>query len=197
MKARAIIAHCWTGAPGDGWYPSAVSALAEHGIAAHVPALPDSLHPDRQAWQAALSGAIGTPEESLLLIGHSLGAIALLHWLTRAAAGYQIDSLLLIAPPLSPTGVAEVDRFLDPPPDLREARRRVRRIDAILGANDPWLRPDPMSLSRRLQSELGAQVRVLPDRGHFVPASGQTPLPELHEWTLARTRFLSETLLQD
>lgn len=182
MKQRAILAHCWTGSPQAGWYPQAVAAFAEAGIDAHVPALPETDAPKPLAWQHALDKAIAANEDSLLLVGHSLGAIAILHWLATADASVHVDAVLLIAPPVSPTGIEPVDRFLFPALDFASARRRARRFDAIVSALDPWLRPDPAQVSRRLQVELGAQVRVLPDRGHFSPASGQTPLPELREW---------------
>lgn len=182
MSWRAVIAHCWTGSPEAGWYPQAAQTLTDAGIDAEVPALPDSDNPKLDAWLAALSDAIGVADESLLLIGHSLGGIALLHWLARAEPSIRIGGLLLIAPPITPTGIAEVDRFLDPAPDLVMAGQRVLRSNAIVSRLDPYLRPDPLQLSQRLLAELGAQIVLVDDRGHFSPKSGQTPLPELRDW---------------
>ena len=45
---RAVIAHCWQGAPGVGWYPRAAQALAEQGHEVRVPLLPDA--PCLEAW---------------------------------------------------------------------------------------------------------------------------------------------------
>ncbi|OHE81757.1 MAG: hypothetical protein A2X76_11830 [Lysobacterales bacterium GWF1_69_6] len=182
MTLRAVIAHCWTGTPQAGWYPQAARSLESLGIRTQVPALPDTDAPTLEDWLAALSAAIGEADDTLLLIGHSLGAVALLHWLARAEPTRRIGGLLLVAPPITATGIAEVDAFLAPPPDLAAAGQRVQRSEAIVSLADTYLRPDPLQLSRRLLEELGAQVRLVPDRGHFSPASGHTPLPELMHW---------------
>lgn len=58
----------------------------------------------------------------------------------------------------------------------------MQRSEAIVSLTDNYLRPDPLQLSRHLLEELGAQVRLVPDRGHFSPASGHAPLPELLHW---------------
>lgn len=182
MTLRAVLAHCWTGSPDAGWYPQARDALAALGIPLHVPALPVPDRPEPAAWIAALSAAIGEPGDDVLLVGHSLGAVAALHWLARAPADARVGAVLLIAPPLAATGTAEVDRFLAQSPDLAAARERAGRIDALLSIADPWLKPDPLALARRLLAELGAGTRIVPDRGHFAPSSGQSPLPELQDW---------------
>ncbi len=185
LQRRAVIAHCWPGAPDAGWYPETARSLAAVGLTIQVPALPDPDEPRLDEWLAALSGAIGEADDSLLLIGHSLGAVALLHWLARSEPATRIGGLLLVAPPITATGIVAVDRFLDPPPDLAAAGQRVQRREVIVSLADPYLRPDPLQLSRRLLSELGAQVCLVPHRGHFSPASGQTPLPELLDWVRA------------
>ena len=195
MTLRAVIAHCWTGTPDAGWYPQAARTLATAGIVPQVPALPDANEPRLEAWLAALSAAIGKADDSLLLVGHSLGAVALLHWLARADPGTRIGGLLLVAPPIAATGIAAVDRFLEPPPDLAAAAQRARRRDAIVSVADPYLRPDPLQLSQRLRDELRAQVHLVPDRGHFSPASGQDPLPELQ--ACARSFLPTPTLARN
>lgn len=191
MNVRTVLAHCWTGSPDAGWYPQAREALAAPGIPMRVPQLPRPDRPEPENWLAELSAAIGEPDAGLLLIGHSLGAVAVLHWLARAPEATRVGGVLLVAPPIAATGIAEVDRFLAPPPDLATAGRRAARIDALLSIADPYLKPEPLQLTRRLLTELGARVRIVPDRGHFAPASGQTPLPELLDWAAVFSALLT------
>lgn len=182
MSPRAVLAHCWTGTPDAGWYPALRAELGRLGLPVDAPRLPEPDAPDPAAWLATLSAAIGDGGDDVLLIGHSLGAVALLHWLARAAAGTQVGAVLLVAPPIAVTGIAAVDRFLAPPPDLAAARRRAARFDAVLSVADPYLKPDPRQLARRLRDGLGARIHLVPDRGHFAPSSGQDPLPEVRAW---------------
>lgn len=188
MNPRAVLAHCWTGSPAAGWYPAASEALAACGIPVCAPALPEPDRPDLEDWLETLSAVIGDADERLLLIGHSLGAIALLHWLARAGRDTRVGGVLLIAPPIAPIGIAAVDAFLTPAPDLAAARRRVRRIEVLLSLADPYLKPEPLPLAHRLLTDLGATVHIVPDRGHFSPASGETPLPELLRWAASYLR---------
>lgn len=182
MKLRAVIAHCWTGTPGVGWYPQARTALQRLGIDTALPQLPETDEPVLEHWLETLSAAIGERSDDLLLIGHSLGALAALHWLANAKQGTSIAGLLLVAPPLSPIGIAQVDRFLTPAPDLCTVRLRATRIDALFSIADPYLKPDPSQVALLLRTELGATNLIVSDRGHFAPSSGQSPVPELREW---------------
>lgn len=139
MKLRAVIAHCWGGSPEAGWYPQAQATLAQLGIATTVPRLPEPDQPVLEDWLDALATAIGTPDPGLMLVGHSLGAIAALHWLGGCPPATRIAGLMLVAPPVHATGVPEVDRFLLPPLDLVRAGTRAASVDVLVSALDPWL----------------------------------------------------------
>lgn len=182
MSWRAVLAHCWTGTPEQGWYPKAVQAFAARGIALQVPALPDTDQPVLSEWLTCLSQSIGETDDRLMLIGHSLGALTVLHWLARYEGDTRVAGVMLVAPPIHATGIEEVDRFLAPTPDLQRARRAAERIDAVFSQRDPYLRPDPKAVAWHLRSELGARVQLVTDRSHFAPASGHAPFPELQQW---------------
>lgn len=178
---HAVIAHCWTGSPADGWYPAAAAALRSLGYLVTVPALPDADTPDLSAWVQALNDAVDAHREDLLLIGHSLGALAALHWAATSSSPTRIAGLFVVAPPLHPTGIPEVDRFLTPAIDLYSARRNVTRAAALVSDGDQYLRPTALAVASRLQ-ESGFETLVAPGKGHFSPASGLKALPELTAW---------------
>lgn len=186
---RALMVHCWQGAPQVGWYPWAASTLRAQGFAVSLPALPDADAPCPAAWLRTLTATAGEPGKRLVVIGHSLGALAALQWISRGTATGRISGLLLVAPPLHATGIAEVDRFLAPPPDLSGVRARVERATVLVSDADPYLLPDPQAVARRF-AEHGFEVRLAPGRGHFSPASGLTELPELAEWSAGLAAFI-------
>lgn len=178
---RAVIAHCWTGSPADGWYPAAAAALRVLGYTVAVPELPDSSTPEPAAWVQTLDAEIGTPNDDVLLIGHSLGALAALHWIATSPASTKIAGLFVVAPPLQPTGISEVDRFLAPGPDLSSARQKSERAAVLVSDEDQYLLPSPLMVAQQLV-DLGFEKLVAPGKGHFSPASGLKALPELTEW---------------
>lgn len=185
---RAVIAHCWTGSPDIGWYPAAAAALRALAYEVVVPTLPNTDAPEPGDWIQALQSSIGTETDELLLVGHSLGAVAVLHWLSLAPPSTRVAGVFLVAPPLQSTGIPEVDRFLSPGPDLAGAARRAAKSAVLVSDADTYLKPDPETVSQSLV-DLGFERLVAPGRGHFSPASGLTSLPQLTAWAarLAQT----------
>lgn len=182
---RVVIAHCWTGHPWDGWYPQAKLDLEALGHEVNVPSLPDTDKPDPSAWVSTLDRAIGERACETLLVGHSLGALAVLHWLASAPESTAVPGLFLVAPPLAKTGIEEVDRFLRPPPDLSAVKGRSARATVLVSDSDKYLIPSPMAVAQQLAVAIDAQVLISPGRGHFSPASGLRALPELAAWANA------------
>jgi predicted alpha/beta hydrolase family esterase len=160
--------------------------LRQQGIDVRIPALPDADAPRLDAWLDTLDAASIGIDDDLLVIGHSLGAVAALHWISRRPQPARIAGLLLVAPPLQATGIPEVDRFLSPAPDLAAARRRVERAGVFVSDVDRYLLPDPWSVAQRLAAH-GFDVTCLPGRGHFAPGSGLTELPEILSWSAGLT----------
>lgn len=182
MTVRAVIAHCWTGTPAVGWYPAAKSELSALGYHVEVPALPETDAPDPVAWRSALDAIIANRADETLLVGHSLGALAVLHWLAAAPETTSLAGLFLVAPPLALTGIKEVDRFLQPPPNLRAVRGKMRQAAVLVSDEDKYLLPDPGTIARYLETTIGARSLVSAGRGHFSAASGLRSLPELSHW---------------
>ena len=129
--------------------------------------MPSWEHPVRGAWIEALDEAIADCPTPPILVGHSLGCIAIVHW----AALYErtIQGALLAAP----TDVERADgleqlRSFGPIP------RRTLPFPAIVAAssNDPFIRPDR---ARALAAEWGAAFVDLGPCGHLNTASGHGP----------------------
>ncbi|WP_084086982.1 RBBP9/YdeN family alpha/beta hydrolase [Aerolutibacter daejeonensis] len=182
---RVVIAHCWTGHPWDGWYPQAKLDLEALGHEVNVPCLPDTDTPDPSAWVSALGCAIGERASETLLVGHSLGALGMLHWLASAAGNTAVRGLFLVAPPLAMTGIVEVDRFLRPAPDLSAVKGKSAQTAVLVSDSDKYLLPSPMTVAQQLAAAIDAQILVSVGKGHFSPASGLRALPELAAWVKA------------
>jgi uncharacterized protein len=173
---HAVLAHCWTGSPASGWYPAVAARLRDLGFAVTVPALPATDDPEPGAWHAALHAAIGAPGDAVLLIGHSLGALAVLRWLI--AAGTPVAGAVLVAPPIGPGPYPVINRFMVEADDLHAALARVGQTLVVVSDNDPYLLPSPAVVADAFE-RTGAERLLLPGKGHFSPASGLVDLPEI------------------
>ena len=175
-RMRAVIAHCWTGTPASAWYPDLSRQMRQLGIDVQVPALPDTDDPDPAAWQRALDASIGSSADPLLLVGHSLGALALLQWLKAAAT--PVAAAILVAPPIGASALPVISRFLVTEPDVHEALAWVGHATVVVSDHDPYLLPSAQAVGD-VFAGAGAVRLVVPGRGHFSPASGLRTLPEL------------------
>jgi len=85
--SRAVLAPRSGGDATADWYPAAVLQLARIGVRTEiVPSLPEPTAPSIDATAASIANAVGdNPHEiaETILIGHSVGSLALLAHLTR------------------------------------------------------------------------------------------------------------------
>ncbi len=135
---------------------------------AHRVEMPNWEFPRRWEWVEALDDTLaqhlrfdGPPP---VLVGHSLGCLAIAHW--TATHERPIHGALLVAP-------ADVER-----PEAPEVLRDFAPIPraalpfpshVVATADDPWLRPDR---ARAFASSWGARFSLLPRGGHLNAASG-------------------------
>lgn len=92
MTRPVLIVPGYQGSGPTHWQSLWESALPE----ARRVVMPDWEHPEPEGWIAALDAAVAACTEPPLLVGHSLGCIAIVHW----ALGHPrpIHGALLVAP---------------------------------------------------------------------------------------------------
>lgn len=173
-----VLAHCWTGGPEQGWYPSFRSALEADGWRVRIPALPDSDTPSPAAWLQAFAAAAVPAHRDLVLAGHSLGCATVLAHLQALPEAARIGGVVLVAGFSRPLGIAAIDPFHALPFDWKRLKARPEPKVVILGSEDPYLRARLAAEIEHFEQALGAIVTVVPGAGHFSPASGCLQLPQ-------------------
>jgi predicted alpha/beta hydrolase family esterase len=126
--------------------------------------------PDRADWVASLDQAIAACATAPLLIAHSLGCLAVLHW--AAIHGRPVAGALLVAPvdserrefPPTITGFAPVPTV-------------TLRFPSVVAAsvNDPFMQ---QARARSLAGSWGARFVDVGRSGHINTAAGFGPWPE-------------------
>ena len=161
---RAVVVGRWSARPDSDFYPWLVEELAQRGASASVLDLPAPDSPTIDAWTAAIAAA--SPEGAVLL-GHSVGCRAILHFLARSPETVRPCAALLVA------GWFSVDRpwpailpWIEVPLDTDRVRAACPNIHVLVSDDDPFT-ADHRATRERFENELGARVTLVPGARHF------------------------------
>ena len=141
--------------------------------------------PNSEMWLSALDQAIRMESDNVILVGHSLGSIAIALWAARY--GRSIPGALLVAPsdteadtyPSGTTGFAPVPRSKFPFPSTVVASTldRYMAVERVKELSDAW----------------GSELVLLGPHGHISTADGFGAWPEglayLDRFRLSSRRF--------
>jgi|HubBroStandDraft_1064217.scaffolds.fasta_scaffold67580_2 uncharacterized protein len=187
MPGRAFIIHGYLGYPGEAWQPWLKAELEKRGYAVALPEMPHADHPTIPEWTSFITGLVGRPDKETVMIGHSLGAQAVLRYLeTLGGTGQSVGRTILIASNF-PTGMSPeaADERTGGDPVLRpwlstgvdpeKVKKAAGECIVILSDNDPYIPFDEARAS--FQASLGAKIVVEPGKGHFNEDDKITELP--------------------
>ncbi len=171
---RLVVVHRWSGRPDVAFYPWLRRRLTRMRPAlfdeVRVPVMPNPDKPTIDEWVKAVGDVVGRPTQALartVLVGHSVGAQAVLRWLATLPPGAQVQGVLLVA------GWFTVDEpwedirpWCETPLDLPRIRRAAPRIHTLLSDDDPFT-ADHAAAAALFRERLGAEVTVVPGAAHF------------------------------
>jgi predicted alpha/beta hydrolase family esterase len=126
--------------------------------------------PDRRIWLTTLDRDIRAESDNVILVGHSLGSIAIAFW--AAEYGRKIAGALLVAPsdaeaqsfPPCTTGFTPIPRSVIPFPTT-----------VIASTKDPYM---DFARTEFFARAWGSELVSLGERGHISTADGFGPWPE-------------------
>lgn len=181
MTKRVFIIHGWDGYPTEAWMPWLKKELEQRGFVVEAPNMPQPDEPTIETWVPKVAEVIGEPDENTYVVGHSIGCRAILHYL-ESLDGKKVGGAILVAPGfrlenLEEEGeevVAIAKPWLEAQLDFNKIRQATPNITAILSDNDPY---NALDYNKQKLSELGAEIVVEHNKGHFSEDSGVKELP--------------------
>lgn len=190
--STVVLAHAMSAGPRDLWYLDLAERLTAWGHTVLAPELPDPDAPEPEAWRRVLDATVASLDPTgTVLIGHSLGGVALLNLLARHGGDPRgrYAGAVLVSTMAGPVGYDAVAGFFPEPEfDWPAIRAAVHRLRLLVALDDAVLSPDPLDHVRRFVVHAGATATVLPTGGHlpnWTPdARPAGPLPEAVELVL-------------
>lgn len=189
---RAIIIHCWEGYPNYCWYQWVKKELEKKDFEVLVPAFPETELPKQDKWVPYLAKQVGTPDENLYLIGHSVGCVTIMRYLETLEAGQKIGGAVLVAGYTDDLGFKELENFFQTPLDFEKIKTGSKNgFVAIHSDNDQYV---DMKYADILKEKMGADVVVKHAMGHFSgPIEKEESCTELPDVVQAIERLSAES----
>lgn len=173
-KIRVIIIHGWGGTPGANWFPWLKDELNKRGFLASVPQMPSSDFPQKREWIAAIQKVVGKPDSKTILVGHSLGAIAILRYLGTLKDGEKIGASILVSGFPEPLNIPEIANFFDVLVDFEKIKKNCTKFVVINSDNDHYV---PLEMGKKMREGLEAEFVVMEQAGHIQAPYGKFELP--------------------
>ena len=182
MIKRAFLVHGWEGYPNEGWRPWLRKKLEERGFRVYVPAMPNTSRPKMNFWVSFLDKLVGLPDGQTYLVGHSLGAIAILRYLESLKENNKVGGAIFVAgfgKDLDYKGYkGELKSFFSKPISWSEIKKHCRKFISIHSDNDRWV---SLQNSELFKNKLSAKTIIAHNMKHFSGDDGINELPLLLE----------------
>ncbi|EMQ4855845.1 serine hydrolase family protein [Morganella morganii] len=184
---KIIIVHGYTASPSDNWFQWLKESLESLGATVNIPLMPDSHSPDPKKWQQHLIDAEIKIDKNTIFIGHSLGCITVLKFLTeQAPKGATIGGYILVSGfDHSLESLPELHAHVQEPLDYDKLIEISDKRISVISSNDWVVNPQA---SKDLANALQTQILIVNDAGHFLDREGYTEFPALRE--LIKSTFL-------
>ena len=177
---QVYVVHGFMASPSDHWFGWLKSQLEARGAKVSILAMPDSSNPDPAVWQRHLEQNVERRDENTYFVAHSLGCIALLHYLQSLPADTHIGGMLLVSGfNASLSLIPQLDNFTRTP--ALDADRLIAMTPnraVIASRNDAIV---PYALTVDLSRQLQSQLSTVEEGGHFLGSEGFTTLPVAYE----------------
>jgi len=169
---KIFIVHGFGGIPNGGWMPWLMQELAKDKTFACVLPMPHSKTPVVKEWIEEISHAVdNSQEDEIFLVGHSLGATAILKYLESMGEDKKISGVVLVSGLISPLGPDDkesnyraIDSFVVPPIDFEKVKNKANKFVILHSVDDPAV---PFWHAEKLSKELDCKLVKVEKGGHF------------------------------
>ena len=175
---KVYIIHGWSGSPKESVIQWLKLETEKQGNVVYAPAMPNADEPEINAWVGKLKELI-KPDIKTILVGHSIGCQAVLRYIETLPADTSIAGVVLIAPwmELDKNTIEEEGQeivniakpWMETPIDFKKVKQHVNKFVCIFSDNDPYV---PLSQKDLFERELGAEIIVENNKGHFTESDG-------------------------
>ena len=166
-KKRAVILHGTSSSPAQNWFPWLKSELKNRGYEVWAPELPDAHEPSAQKYTKFLLSSSWDFHDNLI-IGHSSGAVEILHLLQNLSEGMMVNFAILVSVFSQKLAEepewAQLKSLFEEPFDFAKIKTKARKFLILHGSDDPWCDP---AQAQDIAQKLGGEYVAIEGGQHF------------------------------
>lgn len=173
---KVFIIHGFEGRPNGAWRGWLMTELEKKDVYACSLAMPNPKAPICSEWVKEIARHVNANKnDSIYLVGHSLGSTAILRYLESAHKGTKIKGIVLVSGPIHKTANKKIEGFLKKDFDFKKMKSKINKTVVIHGNNDAWV---PVINAEITAKELNGKLIVIKNGGHLNGSSGYLTLPQ-------------------
>lgn len=177
---KVLILHGWGGTPHGSWRGWLADQMIVSGSVSSVgcPELPNADQPRQNEWIATIKEVAENFDDQTILIGHSLGAVAILRLLESFGDHEKIKAAILVCGFTNDLGIEEIKDFFKSGFDWEKIRNGAEKFVIINSDNDPYMKIEEGKI---LHEKLGGELIIEHNAGHINEDAGFKEYPRLLE----------------
>lgn len=167
---NAVILHGASADHTQNWFPWLKEKLEDNNFKVWVPDLPGADRPNLDRLVKFL--AENCPfqlDEDVILVGHSVGAVAILSWLQNVQKETRVGNCYLAGAFINDLGWETMKDFFKPPLDFSKIKGKSKKLFFIYSDNDPYIATKDVEF---LSGKLGGELHLLEGQQHFAISPG-------------------------
>ncbi len=191
---KVYIVHDFKASVTTHWYAWLADQVITLGHQCEIVQLADSEQPQAVIWRQNLEQQIKPLNEQVIVIGHGLGCLSTMDYLSQALKGCSLKALLLVAGFRTRLpSLPELNQLIDQcSVDDALIRIKVQQRYVFFSTNDSFV-PAPFSI--RLGQLINAQMIEVTRAGHFMQEDGYQTFSEL--WSRLQVLLQHDFLMND
>lgn len=157
------------------WYPWLERKVSEKGIFIKTLNMPNSDQPILHEWMEYLNKELSSLNENTILIGHSLGCVAILNYL-NSQKNLKIKAAIWVSGFIEKTPISQVQEFVDVQLNYQKINKQIQYQIAITAKDDDII---PYTYTKEMETKLDINTFVLETGKHFIDRDRYTTFPFL------------------
>ena len=171
MSKRVFLVHGWDGNPNNCWFPWLKKELGKRNFHAEILDMPKNAR--LNDWLNSVKEAVKKADKDTYFIGHSLGCLAILHYLEKLKPDEKVGGCIFVAGFAEDIGIPEIKEFYNKKLNFGKIKAHAEKFMSILSDNDYVV---PLKSGLQLQKKLKAGLIIENRKGHFNAQDGVTEL---------------------